>query len=114
MHGCRRRECEEGPVPVEDKLLSLPTAKAAKAVAELCAHRVVKDGVDGGIDVGHDAAEVQRVVVRFRVIFQQFASVREHRQERQEAEGKKTQEKDKDDGAQPAGIKLLLNCLKIK
>lgn len=38
-------------------------AQAREAVAELGRHQVVQDGVDGRVEVEHDAAEVEQVVV---------------------------------------------------
>lgn len=34
-----------------------------ETVAEFGGHEVVQDGIDGGVDVGHDATEVEDVVV---------------------------------------------------
>lgn len=71
-----------------------------EAGAELGAHQVVEDGVDGGVEVDHDAAEVEDVVVVLDAEPLHRLVRDDDDPEDEDAEGYEAEEEAEDDGAE--------------
>jgi len=70
-------EGEEGPIPMENVLLSPSPTKTEESVPELGGHDIVEDGIEGRVGICHDPGKVENRVVSIRVRLQNASDIRD-------------------------------------
>ena len=86
-----------GSLPLEQE--RLPASEdSPEPVSKPGGHRVVEDGVDGGVDVEHEAAEVEDVEVKLGVDVVEYLVGRDDDPHGEDLEGEEAGEEEEDDG----------------
>ena len=88
-----------GSLPLEQE--RLPASEdSPEPVSEPGGHRVVEDGVDCGVDVEHEAAEVEDVEVKLGVDVVEYLVGRDDDPHGEDLEGEEAGEEEEDDRAE--------------